>query len=191
MLQNWLSSCLRRTLFASGEKFDSQLDYVEVDSLSSDQDVFRAVFAAYGGSPPDDVVDALVDCRRRRSTSAHRRRRRSSRLAAPGPRCRRRAGLPPRTLPAASAADRRTTHGETVHDGRTHPHRRRSINDGDFSGKIVDVVTCLHRYTSYFVGLNAKFHYARQLANQLASWFASWSQTSCELVCDQVRTIST
>ena len=107
MLQDWLlSSCLRRILLAGERSGRRHVDYRHREARSY-HDVFRAVLAAHGGSPPDDVIDALVDCtqQRRRSTLDHRRRRRRSSRSQPC-RCRRRAAAPLRPLsPRGMAAE--------------------------------------------------------------------------------------
>jgi len=122
MLQDWLlSSCLRRILLAGERSGRRHVDYRHREARSY-HDVFRAVLAAHGGSPPDDVIDALVDCtqQRRRSTLDHRRRRRRSSRSQPC-RCRRRAAAPlrplsPRGMAAGTspASDRPTSRTECV-----------------------------------------------------------------------------
>jgi len=130
MLQNWLSACLRRILFASREF--GQLEYVEASSLSTYHDVFKAVVAAHGGEPPDDVIDAVLDCARRRSTPSPRRRRRRSRRSARGCRCRREAAVRRWNLPRTSPGDGATPHLEGVHRKHAHLRQRRSVaNDDD------------------------------------------------------------
>jgi len=120
MLQDWLlSSCLRRILLAGERSGRRHVDYRHREARSY-HDVFRAVLAAHGGSPPDDVIDALVDCtqQQRRSTLDHRRRRRRSSRSQPC-RCRRRAAAPrrppsPRGMAAETspASDRPTSRTE-------------------------------------------------------------------------------
>jgi len=123
MLQNWLSSCLKRILL--GSKEFSQVGYVEANSLSAYHDVFRAVLAAYGGSPPDNVIDAVVDCARRRSTLPRRRRRRHT-WSVSGWQHQRRVALQRRWLPRSSPGD-----GENIRHPHAHRHRRRSVDDND------------------------------------------------------------
>jgi len=135
MLQNFLSSCLRRILFGSRE-FD-QIENIEADSLSTYHDVFRAVLAAHGDNPPNSVIDAVFDCALRLSTLSERRRRRRSGSSTRGCRCRRRAALYPWMMPRSSLGDGRTPHHEGVHRQHARLHRRRSApNDDDLIGRI-------------------------------------------------------
>jgi len=115
----------------------AEIEYVDANSLSTYHDVFRAVLAAYGGSPSDDVIDALFDCARRLSTLSRRRRRRRTSRSVRSCRCQRRATRNPWRSPRTSPGDGRTPHLEDVRHEHTHLHRRRSImSDDDKLGKI-------------------------------------------------------
>jgi len=130
MLQNWLSSCLVQILLTSEGR--DHIDFVETSSLLTYHDVFRAVLAAYGGSPPDDVVDAVIDCASRRRRTEVTRRRRDWQSVRGCSRCRRRPAPRPWRQPRTSPGDGRVPHLQGVHpQDDTRLRRHRSIPDDD------------------------------------------------------------